>query len=566
MKKVIVIFLSVIIALICVVPSFAVADNSKLTYLYLDKGNIVIGDGVVSGYGYFGEPVSTYDSDGYMITQTNTETLKNTITFDGGKNYVVFKNISANITDQFVCAVTLKDNADVTIKLEGVNTFISGSNVGSSSRAGVEVDSSSTLTIMGDGTLRAGSTGQAGIGGGNGNSSGTIIINSGTIVAQSKNYGAGIGGGSSGSNGTVIINGGNVAAAGGASGAGIGGGCTGDGGEIIINGGTVTAIGGTNGAGIGGGWYGSMGNVVINGGSVKATAGSGASKIGAGAGAVSDSVLNSYGEVLYLAKVNMSSVSSIKEIYTDGYKNNINSNHSGDTNFYFYLPADTHIIAADSDTSVTSYWKAEYSSSFVCNAVTPFTCVGTANIQPDDIVRGLSCSLNDTDDYLVASEGFYIYCEDSIVGTGSAINVVYNNNIVFSYKALIYGDLNGDGFYDGEDSLIASFMLWGHLTSENTEAFYFEAADVNRSGTVDITDIETLQQAGLLLAEVPQTNDGAIETDSIEWEEYTLLIDQTVETEAESEDDALSMNIFKFVRDFFSFIIDLINSLISFDV
>ncbi|MBQ8783858.1 MAG: hypothetical protein IJZ57_08825 [Clostridia bacterium] len=549
MKKILTVILSLLIIGLCVVPSLAVADNAKLTYLYLDKGNIVIGDGTVSGYGYFGEVITTPDEDGYYITQSTTDTVTNTLTFNGGTNYAVISNLKMSMSSQFVCAVNLTNSADITLNLEGTNVLVSGA-----SRAGIEVSVGSTLTIMGDGKVMAGSNGQAGIGGGNGNSSGTVIINSGTVVAQSKSNSAGIGGGSAGSNGKVVINGGNVTAVGGPSGAGIGGGCTGDGGEIIINGGTVTATGGTNAAGIGGGWYGSMGEIIIDGGSVKAIGGTNAPSLGAGAGVASGTVTNSLGELVYLAKVNTSSVSSVKDIYTNGKANNLSSYHTNDSNFYFFLPDKTHILAADSDESITSYWKADFNTAFTCNAVTPFECVNSSSVQGDDIFRGLSCGLTDLNDYISLSDGFSFDYSDSVIGTGTRVDLVYNGQAVFSYKALIYGDLNGDGFYDGEDSVIASLMLWGHLTSSNTESFYFEAADVNRSSSVDTNDIATLQQAGLLLQSVPQNEDGTVDTDSTQWEEYILLVDQTDEKES---DFLLSL------MDFVKFIVEYIKNIIT---
>lgn len=563
MKRFFAVILSILIVIPYSVSAFAFAENAKLTYLYLDKGNIVIGDGTVSGYGYFGERVTTYDSDGYYITQTKQGEIKNTIEIVGGENYVVINSLDVYVASisKFTCAFSVSGSADVTLKLEGQNIFLSGD-----SRAGVEVSEGSSLSVIGDGKLMAGSNAQAGIGGGNGLACGKIVINSGTIVGQSNSNGAGIGGGSAGSNTEIIINGGNVLAKGGASGAGIGGGCTGDGGQITINGGTITAVGGANAAGIGGGWYGSMGSVVINGGSVKATGGSGAPAIGSGAGETSGTILNSDGEKLYLAKVDTSSMTSVKEIYTDGNPNNISSYHSNDKCFYFYLPAQTHIFAADSNDSLTSFWKASYGSSFTCSAVTPFECVKSSTVRADDLIRGLSCGLETLDNYVSFADGFSFEYSDSVIGTGTEINLIYNNRTVFCYTALIYGDLNGDGWYDGEDSMIASLMLWGHLTSANTQAFLFEAADVNRNSTVDTDDIYVLQQAGVLLASVPQTEEGTVDTDSTQWDEYIMLIEQVEEEadeEIEEEQPVTSLNIIEFIRFIAEYIKKLLISLLN---
>ncbi len=557
MKKFLAAILIIVILMINIIPVFAV-ENSKLTYLYLDKGNITIGDGTVSGYGYFGEKVTTFDEDGYYITQTTTDVVSNTITFDGGKNYVVFCDLRisiSSITSRFVCAANVTNSADVTINLEGRNILVSGE-----SRAGIEVAVGSAVTITGEGTLMAGSNGQAGIGGGNSNSSGTVTINSGTILAQSMGYSAGIGGGSAGSNGTLTINGGNVTAIGGETAAGIGGGCTGSGGDIIINGGTVTATGGANAAGIGGGWYGEMGNIIINGGSVKAIAGSGAPAIGAGAGVESDSIRNSDGEVLYLAKFNASSVADIKDIYTDGKPNKLSSYHSNDANFYFYLPAKTHVFSVESDSGLTGFWKATYSSSFTCTKINPFECTNGSRVGADDVIRGLSCGLSDLDDYFTFADGFSFEYTDEIIGTGTKVNLIYNDQPVFTYTALVYGDLNQDGFYDGEDSFIALLMLWEKLTIENTDSIFLEAADVNHSGSIEQEDVDILQQAGLFLQSVPQTEIGAVDTDSVQWMEYTELIEQTVELEETEEPTSSLIDI---ILSFLEFVIEKVISLIE---
>ena len=243
-KSIVSLILCAVLTVLLCMPSFAL-EVSELTYLYIDKGCIVIGDGYVSGYGEFGEKVTEYDPDGYCITVTESGDVKNTVTFDGGKNIVVLKNVSVSLKSQFMCAFSVENGADVTLYLDGDNSLISGE-----SRAGVEISADSVLTVEGDGSLFAKSGGQAGIGGGNGASNGTVIINSGTITAQSLYNSAGIGGGSSGGGGNITINGGNITALGGETAAGIGGGCASEGGNITINGGTVTATGGENGAGM----------------------------------------------------------------------------------------------------------------------------------------------------------------------------------------------------------------------------------------------------------------------------------------------------------------------------
>lgn len=192
-------------------------------------------------------------------------------------------------------AIRLGDGAKLNLILEGKNTLKGGDMC-----AAIEVPEGCTLTISGEGSLKA----TGGVGAGIGASSmrkgslGRIEINGGDIEAYGSGMAAGIGGGLEGGIGTIIINGGTVYAKGGYGsyprdinhvygGAGIGGGAFGCVDLIEINGGNVTACGGyvTNakrrpGAAIGTGGGGAKpveggykyGEIAINGGTVSAIA------------------------------------------------------------------------------------------------------------------------------------------------------------------------------------------------------------------------------------------------------------------------------------------------------
>ena len=134
-------------------------------------------------------------------------------------------------------------SADVTLILEGSNTFIGGKH-----RTGIAAGEGKKLTIEGTGSLTAtGGSRGAGIGGEVNCPCGTIIINSGTVTANGGDESAGIGGGGTyqenigGDGGTVIITGGSVTAKGNGA-ADIGGGINNNTGTVIITGGTVNAV------------------------------------------------------------------------------------------------------------------------------------------------------------------------------------------------------------------------------------------------------------------------------------------------------------------------------------
>lgn len=195
----------------------------------------------------------------------------------------------------WVPAIRLVNGANLHLILEGENTLKGGNMC-----AAIEVAEGCTLTISGEGSLKATGGEGAGIGASSmrNGSLGTIVIEEGDIEAYGGMMAAGIGGSAEGGSGTIIINNGTVYAKGGHGsyykdiknvygGAGIGGGANGCVDRIEINGGNVTAYGGyaTNagrhpGAAIGCGGGGAKaveggykyGDIAIKGGTVSAIA------------------------------------------------------------------------------------------------------------------------------------------------------------------------------------------------------------------------------------------------------------------------------------------------------
>ena len=257
----------------------------------------------------------TYDIANGSIS-INSSTLKQyndaTITGSSTTNVIQVSGVEATITisdldiqipidnnaetaNNWIPAIRLVNNAKLNLILEGKNTLKGGDMC-----AAIDVPEGCTLTISGEGSLKA----TGGVGAGIGASSmrkgslGRIEINGGNIEAYGSGMAAGIGGSVEGSIGTIVINGGTVYAKGGHGsypkdinhvygGAGIGGGAYGCVDLIEINGGNVTACGGyvTNagrrpGSAIGTGGGGAKpvedgykyGEIVIKGGTVSAIA------------------------------------------------------------------------------------------------------------------------------------------------------------------------------------------------------------------------------------------------------------------------------------------------------
>ena len=257
----------------------------------------------------------TYDiANGGIVINSNTlEQYKDaTITGSSTTHVILVNGVEATITisnldiqipidnnattaSNWIPAIRLANGANLNLILEGENTLKGGDMC-----AAIEVPEGCTLTISGEGSLKATGGEGAGIGASSrrNGSLGTIVIDGGDIKAYGGEMAAGIGGSAEGGSGTIIINNGTVYAKGGHGsypkdiknvygGAGIGGGAYGCVDKIEINGGNVTAYGGyaTNagrrpGAAIGCGGGGAKtveggykyGEIAINGGTVSAIA------------------------------------------------------------------------------------------------------------------------------------------------------------------------------------------------------------------------------------------------------------------------------------------------------
>ena len=203
----------------------------------------------------------------------NSNTLEQynhaTITGSSTTNVILVNGVEATITisnlniqiplvkndetaSTWVPAIRLGNGAKLNLILEGENTLKGGDMC-----AAIDVPEGCTLTISGEGSLKATGGEGAGIGASSrrNGSLGTIVIDGGNIEAYGGEMAAGIGGSAEGGSGTIIINDGTVYAKGGHGsyykdiqnvygGAGIGGGANGCVDKIEINGGNVTAYGG----------------------------------------------------------------------------------------------------------------------------------------------------------------------------------------------------------------------------------------------------------------------------------------------------------------------------------
>ena len=154
------------------------------------------------------------------------------------------------------------------------------------------------------------------------------------------------------------------------------------------------------------------------------------------------------------------------------------------------------------------------------------------------MIYGLSSGMDTIDNLIFANDNAKLLFQknNKYFGTGSKV-LVYNNNedLIEEFVTIIFGDVNGDGWYDGQDAVTVSMIAGGMLTREQVGEAVWMAADCNHDGVIDQADVELLNQAGVLLSNVDQTKstDELLET-SAEYVEYLNLIDQ--QTDADSDE------------------------------
>lgn len=142
------------------------------------------------------------------------------------------------------------------------------------------------------------------------------------------------------------------------------------------------------------------------------------------------------------------------------------------------------------------------------------------------------------------------------MGTGSTVTLAYNGR-QSAYTAVVFGDVNGDAWYDGQDAAIVTCIINGMLTEDDIGEAAYKAADCNHDGVIDAADCEILEQAGVLLADIDQTKSiDELETSSV-FIEYISLIDQNPFIEDESEEPEEKTfcekvrTLFEIIADFF---------------
>lgn len=154
---------------------------------------------------------------------------------------------------------------------------------------------------------------------------------------------------------------------------------------------------------------------------------------------------------------------------------------------------------------------------------------GMAVDYAENIIYGLDAGAVSLDTYTAfVADGYeWIYTEsENGFGTGTKAILKKGDETVSEYTVLIYGDINGDSWYDGEDAFIVTLIAKGLLDKEDVSTAIWTAADCNHDGVIDDKDVDLLIGAGLLLNKVDQTKATELVLNA-DYIEYVMLIDQS---------------------------------------
>ena len=201
----------------------------------------------------------------------------------------------------------------------------------------------------------------------------------------------------------------------------------------------------------------------------------------------------------------------------------------------------------------------------ICGDITLAVINGSgAVITNDKFIYGLAAGLDSIEGYVTASADG---CEVKVtksgdkIGTGTLVEIYKDGYLVDTYTVVIFGDVDGDGWYDAQDAYIVSLITNGLLTREQTGEAKYLAADCNHDGVIDGADIEILQNAGLLLGDVDQSKSHEeLQSDSV-YEEYSSLIEQSPD-DAEQDDPSFDNSVFVYFYKLIAKIVKYIVSLI----
>jgi len=113
------------------------------------------------------------------------------------------------------------------------------------------------------------------------------------------------------------------------------------------------------------------------------------------------------------------------------------------------------------------------------------------------VIYGLPTGLsaeNLESDYINASDKVTLEYDNDVIGTGTSVRVIDNETgeMLEEYTIVIYGDYNGDGIADAEDTTYFASISNFEEMEYYEKTYLFMAADINCDGAVDAMDEEDM--------------------------------------------------------------------------
>ncbi|MBQ7595360.1 MAG: Ig-like domain-containing protein [Clostridia bacterium] len=184
--------------------------------------------------------------------------------------------------------------------------------------------------------------------------------------------------------------------------------------------------------------------------------------------------------------------------------------------------------------------------------------------EADHVIYGIAPGTANVLSYFTATEGGSLTFTPDADGSGTGSTLTLcdaSGTQVSTFTLVIFGDVNGDSWYDGRDSFIVNCLVNGLLSRDQVGEAKYLAADCDHDGDITATDVQILEQAGLLLSQVDQTKPDYAQTNA--YAEYLDLIDQNPqaqETPAESADEQVQQG--SALQSFLAQLIELIKKVI----
>ena len=164
-------------------------------------------------------------------------------------------------------------------------------------------------------------------------------------------------------------------------------------------------------------------------------------------------------------------------------------------------------------------------------SLVPTTAKNNAVLDDESgLIYGLSAGIDSIEDYTnIEIEGYHWEYTQAPNGFGTGTTALLTNGetVMDGYTVVIFGDVNGDGWYDGEDAFLVNLIAKGMLDKDDVGSAIWTAADCNHDGVIDETDVDLLTGAGLMLNDVDQSKTAAELATNSDYIEYVKLIDQS---------------------------------------